>query len=55
MCLIILMFYFLKLECSSVSILCTITEVIKQNYICALFCLGSNFVYELYSECFHFK
>ena len=46
MCLVFFMLNFLKLECGSIPILCTITEVIKQDYICALFCLGGYVVNE---------
>ena len=51
--LIFFVFNFLKLECGSIPILCTVTEITKQNFVCIFFCLGSDFVNELYSECFH--
>ena len=37
MCLIFFVFNLLKLECGSIPIFCTVTEVIKQNYICSFF------------------
>ncbi len=55
MCLIVFVFYLFKLECCSIPIVCTITEIIEQNLICIFFCLSSDFIYELYSECFHIK
>lgn len=53
MCLIFFVFYFFKLECSSIPIFSAITKITKQNFVCILFCFSSDFIYELYSECFH--
>ena len=53
--LILLVFYFFKLECSSVTVFSTVTEVTKQDFICIFFCFCGNLVHELYSECFHIK
>jgi hypothetical protein len=46
MSLILFVFYFFKLECSSIPIFSAITKITKQNFICILLCLSGDFIYE---------